>query len=104
VNRLRSALESDEIVTAIAKALGDTDSAIFRWLADHLPPTITPPPAATPPDDKVGPIEPPLPPNVSGGRATRSKDTPKHAVIAELDAFLDEHSDVAVEVTWRVLE
>lgn len=98
VNRLRSALESDELVTAIGRALGDTDSAIFSWLENHTQP------AVTPPDDKVGPIEPPLPPQVRGGRTTRHKDTPKEAVIAQLGTFLDEHQDVEVEVTWRVLE
>jgi hypothetical protein len=95
VNRLRAALESDEIVTPIGRALGDTDGAIFSWLANHLPPAVTPP---------VGPIEPPLPPEVRGGRTTRHKDTPKDAVIAELGAFLDEHQGVEVEVTWRVFE
>ena len=36
-----------------------------------------------------GPIEPPLPPQIRGGRTTRHKDAPKDAVIAELGAFLD---------------
>lgn len=98
VNRLREALEADELVTAVGTALNDTDTAIFRWLADHLPPVITPP------IDRPGRIEPPLPPGIPSGRATRSKDTTKDAVIAELGTFLDEHPDVEVEVTWRVVE
>jgi hypothetical protein len=102
VNALRTALESDEAVTAVGGALKVTESRIFDWLTRHLPPVVPPPVIDVPPGP--GPIEPPLPPGSKAGRTTRAIQASKDGVLSQLGAFLDEHLDAEVEVTWRVLE
>ncbi|MBL8929410.1 MAG: hypothetical protein JNL54_04730, partial [Kineosporiaceae bacterium] len=89
VNDLRDALEHDEIVTAIGPALHECDNAIFRWLAGpESGPGRTPPP-------------PPRPP-VSQSARRRAGES-NQAVLDGVAAFLGQHGDETVEVTWRVV-
>ncbi len=107
VNALRSALESDEIVTAVGGALNASESGVFDWLTRHLPPVFPPvfppptPPVVDPLPPRPGPIEPP---GRLSGKAARAKHTSDDEVLSALRSFLAAHPDADVEVSWRVLE
>ena len=66
------------------------DSAIFEWLGAYPPP----PPPPTPP--------PPRPTAAGTARLEPGEDRGRN--LAELETFLDEHSDKPVVVDWRVEE
>jgi hypothetical protein len=44
------------------------------------------------------------PPDLRRGQAVRGKGSPAQPVLAQLAAFLGEHSDQQVVVEWRVQE
>jgi len=91
VNALRDALKSDEIVTGVAKALKDADDAVFGWLAAGGP----------------GPVSHPRPgpqPSRAHGTATRAPGANDDELIRLVRAFLAEHADEPVDVTWQVRE
>lgn len=89
VNALREALKADEIVTAVATALKDADNAVFSWLAAP----------------GSGPVPPPPPqPPRAHGTATRAAGASDDELIGLMKAFLAEHVDKPVDVTWQVRE
>lgn len=89
VNALREALKADEIVAPVATALKATDDAIFKWLSEPSP---GPGPGPTPPPPRVG------------GEARRRAGEGSEELIGLMRAFLAEHADKDVDVTWQVRE
>ncbi|MDT0212470.1 hypothetical protein Q9R29_01105 [Rothia sp. ARF10] len=81
VNALRGALQADEIVTPIGPALKATEDSVFEWLR---------PPA------KVY--------TRAHGSSSRAPGGSDDELLALVKAFLAEHADEAVDVSWRVLE
>ena len=90
VNALREALKSDEIVAPVAGALKTADDAVFAWLAEATP---TP----TPPSPTPAPV-------VAHGHASRAAGGSDDELVRLMRAFLAEHADKAVDVTWQVRE
>ena len=89
INDLRSALERDELVTSISKALKAAEDGVFDWLTQHLPPMpIDPPRSTLTSTDKC--VD--APPGLGTSRLWPS-----------LQAFLEQHPEDDVEVTWRVI-
>jgi hypothetical protein len=99
---LREAVAADEFATRLGPALTRTDDAIFEWLSDSQPTAPAPPPQVLRPDDVD--IQVPVALPGAFGRATRAKGASSRAVLAQLEAFLDEHRDDQVIVEWRVQE
>lgn len=97
INDLRSALEQDEIVTPVARALKAAEDGIFDWLTRFVDPT----PPIVGPGPGPGPIEPR---GWLSGKATRGASSSNSDVLNELSAFLDQYAGKSVEVTWRVVE
>jgi hypothetical protein len=86
VNRLRDALERDEMVTSIGSALRSCDEDIFTWL--NVPVDLDP---VVPPPDPA-----------RSGRASRPRRGDDEVVLGELRAFLSAHSEETVDITWQV--
>lgn len=101
---LRTAVRSDEITTRLLPVLSGTTRQIFDWMADQVAeqpqrPTAPVQPPALKPDD----VEIALPtPNPTGGH--RVKGSAAAPLVQQLQAFLADHADDEVEVSWRVVE
>ncbi len=96
LDRLRSSLRNDEMVTDLAAALRAAEDAVFAWLADKQP-------KPTP----VAPAPVPLPtPSAeqASGRAVRGKGASAEPMLQLLREFLETHVDQPVVVEWRVQE
>ncbi|MCZ2839923.1 hypothetical protein [Modestobacter sp. VKM Ac-2985] len=91
LSNLRTSLRSDEIVTSLPAGLRAFEDELFQWLEERRPPVVVPPP--------------PLPPRPRPSRGvTLSAGQPPAQVLKDLEAFVNEHPDVAVRVEWRVDE
>jgi hypothetical protein len=97
VNAVREALERDELVSPVAAALQACDADIFAWLSRGR--IETEPEPGPQPEPGPGPVEL----GSRSGRATRPGRGANATVLHDLSAFLDDHPDDSVEVTWRVL-
>jgi len=98
LDKLRTALRSDEIVTGLIKALQASEDAVFAWLQGHVAPPPPPPPRPPGPDD----VPLVLPPPKAAGRAGRAQGEPAEPVLNQLREFLAAHPDEHVTVEWRV--
>ncbi|MFC5260922.1 hypothetical protein ACFPJ1_02275 [Kribbella qitaiheensis] len=91
LNRLRKALQSDELAIQIGKALKDADHDVFTWLAGGVQK-----PGPTPPT-------PPLPPPPPGsGSATIESTSDLDEAIAALRDYISDHPGRTVSVRWQV--
>lgn len=95
LNRLRASLEADELVTRVQPALARADEDLFTWLADG---PVEPPEPVTPTDPPVE-VSPAL-----AGSHTRAPHGDDEDLLSLLRGVLEEHSDAAIEVSWRVRE
>jgi hypothetical protein len=101
---LLQAIVADEITAALRPALQAAEEGAFAWLASRMPaPTPGPPVIARPP------VAPPLVPDdvsivVPDRTVTRVRGEKAQPILDQLEAFLDEHADQDVVVTWRVKE
>ncbi len=112
LSQLGQDLTSDEIVTRAADALDQAETGTFDWLSASRPsaPTVPTPepskPAYSSSDDVALPTD--TPPLGTADRRTvtitRAAADSSAEVVQQLRAFLEEHSDDAVEVSWRVIE
>lgn len=108
LNRLCQRLSADEREHPAATALKDADREVRDWLVAQRP-VVTPQPSVQP----VPPDFPPevpitnLPPESEPGWPTRAVGGTTRGrgarAATELNAFLREHPEAEVEITWRVL-
>jgi hypothetical protein len=99
IGKLRAAMAADEIVTALVPALKVAADAAFDWaLRGTSAPTLGPAagtPGARDPDDVPLPV---------GDIVRRRVRGDAHAMLAELQNFVQAHTDKDVEITWRVID
>lgn len=120
LNRLADRLTADELQSPVAVALADVDRDVRDWLrsaASQPQPPVAPAPISADPESV------PLPgsfrtssPTTAGDRAAGTdgeRPTARRegrvvargrAALSDLEAFLVEHPEARVEVTWRVIE
>lgn len=97
LGELRLALATDEFERSLPPALAQAENDAFDWLRRHGG-------ADTPDRDTGRDGSVPRPP--AGNAAGSARHTPggdPGAVVTELQRFLEQHPDEAVEVTWRVV-
>lgn len=90
LDRLRSALTTDELAQPLGPALKRADDEVFGWLV--VPPMPQPDPEPTPPAPAPG---------ASGRRMVHSAND-LSGVRADLESFMTEHEGANVIVEWRV--
>ncbi len=86
LDRLRAAVQTDEIAAPLKAALQRAEQEIFDWVSRPDPPP------------------PPPPPPPPGTSARLAPGAPADEVVERLEEFRREHADRDVEVRWRVVE
>lgn len=96
IERVRTAVESEEFTTGVAAALRQADRDIFDWLRAQIPAPRPTPPGATP-------TPPPTPATAAGKRRLRAGE-PVTVITQEIEDFRREHEGREVTVEWRLEE
>ncbi|KRE61577.1 hypothetical protein [Nostocoides sp. Soil756] len=101
VQSLLAALQHDELVAPVAKALKEADDGVFAWLASR---PVLPPKESD--DDRVVDHgdEHVIDTARFTGKVVAHRADEHGRILEELRAFLAEHPEDHVEVTWRVVE